>query len=65
MTLTKELAISSPNFSKNENANIRPRRMQSGACSDFAEASRMSMERSFMRLQANYGFVKKSDFELA
>jgi hypothetical protein len=29
----------------------------------FAEASRMSTERSFVRLQANYGFVKKSDFE--
>ena len=30
--------------------NIRPRRMQSGACSDFAEPSRMSVERSFTKL---------------
>jgi hypothetical protein len=29
----------------------------------YAEASRMSMERSFVRLQANNYFVKISDFE--
>jgi hypothetical protein len=29
----------------------------------FAEASRMSAERSFVKLQANYGFVKISDLE--
>jgi hypothetical protein len=29
----------------------------------FAEASRMSMERSFVKLQANNYFVKISDFE--
>ena len=39
--------------------NIRPSRVQSGACSDFAEPSRMSMERSFMKFtHANYANCK-------